>query len=828
MDREKHARVNARLPIALKGVAPLGPPGQFKALNDDPQMLWRVEKDDLQRLEGVASTRVTVHMRALEGQLSEPCIYADWGDGFSEESRKTLTCVADGVYTAIAHSNAGALREIRFDPSGEPCVYELAAFLVEAASEPSPNIRRLSTSRRLLRAAVRRLPTPLQQATRGLRAGGAAITRGQVDLKTVLRKLGGNTGRWREAYVRSFEVARNLRSPQFAAPALTPPRREADAAKVLAFYLPQFHPFPENDRWWGKGFTEWTNVSKATPQFSGHLQPRLPGELGFYDLRTPEVLRDQASLAKVAGVDAFCFHYYWFGGRRLLERPLDAFVADETIDLPFALCWANENWTRRWDGQEADILMAQEHSPEDDVALFDDLARYIASPRYVRINGKPLIVVYRPDVLPEAAATTARWRARARELGMGELFLLSTNAFGFSGYASAGFDGLVEFPPHALPGGEITDQVQRLNTRFAGRVYDYPALVRERVENLSLREDPRRYPGVMPSWDNEARKPGAGHVFHNATPEAFHPWAQAALDCTTRLAPPGERLMFVNAWNEWGEGAYLEPDRWFGHGSAQALREAIESRAPRIDPDHPLVAASRQVPRARDAVILLHVFYPDLIETFAARVAPLREAMDVIVTFPDLWSPAELETLARAIPNARLIPTPNRGRDIAPFLTSLKVAAEAGYAVFCKAHSKKSPHLADGGQWRDTLLDGLLLPAVVDRALARFEAEPGLGLLAPASARMRLGDHAVMFNNGPAMALLARKLGFSRSDDSAFAAGSMFWGRLKAFAALCEHPVEDFPFEPELGRIDGTLAHAFERAMGAVVASGGHDVRWDL
>jgi lipopolysaccharide biosynthesis protein len=155
----------------------------------------------------------------------------------------------------------------------------------------------------------------------------------------------------------------------------------------------------------------------------------------------PEVLRDQAQLAKMAGVDAFCFHYYWFGGHRLLERPLDAFVADDSIDLPFALCWANENWTRRWDGQESDILIAQNHSPEDDVALFDDLARYIRSPRYVRVDGKPLIVVYRPDILPDAPATAARWRERARQAGLGELFLLCTNAFGFSDYKAAGFDG---------------------------------------------------------------------------------------------------------------------------------------------------------------------------------------------------------------------------------------------------------------------------------------------------------------------------------------------------------------------------------------------------
>ncbi len=817
--------MSARLPSPLKGIAPLAAPGQFKALTDDPQMLWRVDKEDRARFEGAAAVRVTVHLTPVEGRISEPCVYVDWGDGFSAESRKMLGYVSEGVYTAVAHTNAGGLRKIRFDPSSQPCVFEVGAFSVEPAVDPSPNIRRISAPRRLVRSVTRRLPGRVQNA---LRFGVAALRDPRQGVRRLLQSSPFGRGPWRDAYIRSFEVARNLRSPQFAAPALTPPRRAADAPKVLAFYLPQFHPFPENDKWWGKGFTEWTNVSKATPQFAGHLQPRLPAELGFYDLRTPQVLRDQADLAKVAGVDAFCFHYYWFGGRRLLERPLDAFVADEAIDLPFALCWANENWTRRWDGQESDILMAQDHSPEDDVALFDDLARYIASPRYLRVDGKPLIVVYRPDILPEAAATVARWRDRARQSGLGELFLLCTNAFGFSDYKAAGFDGLVEFPPHALAVGEITDQIQRLNPGFAGRVYDYEALVQDRIDNLISRADPRRYPGVMPSWDNEARKPGMGHIFHKAEPDVFHQWASAALDCTTRLAPPGERLLFVNAWNEWGEGAYLEPDRWFGHGSAQALRAAIEASAPRIGQDHPSVAASQSAPRLRDAVVLAHIFYADLIPDFARRLAALRDRMDIIVTFPDLWTDAELQALATALPNARLIPTPNRGRDIAPFLRALKLASDLGYAVFCKVHSKKSPHLANGAQWRDALLDGLIASETANAALARFAQDPKLGLLAPLSARMRLGDHAVMFNNGQAMRFLARKLRFKPRPDSAFAAGSMFWGRTAAFKALHSEPLEDYPFEPELGRIDGTLAHAFERAMGAVVVAGGHTVEWDL
>ncbi|OYW27387.1 MAG: hypothetical protein B7Z44_12530 [Caulobacter sp. 12-67-6] len=601
MAREKQRRVSGRLPAPRKAVEPTGSPGQFRATTSDAEMLFRLTRAEQPGFDDVASVRVTLKIRAIEGHIEAPSLLIDWGDGLALATPVALKRLGEDAYVVVAHTNAGALSQIVLRPSAAPCLFELTAFQVEPAAEPAPGAPRLSAPRRLLRAALR-----------GLSPGAARAIRISLrtlrDPKSTIR-LARQTIRnrrldpWRESYQHAFNVARHAFSPHYAAPALNPPPRADDAPRVLAFYLPQYHPFPENDQWWGKGFTEWTNVSKATPQFVGHYQPRLPGELGFYDLRVPEVLQAQARMARNAGVDAFCFHYYWFGGKRLLERPLDAFVADPEIDLPFALCWANENWTRRWDGDESDVLMAQDHSPEDDLALLDDLARYMASPRYVRVGGKPLLIVYRPDTLPDAAATLERWRKRARELGIGELFILCTNAFGFSAYRDAGFDGLVEFPPHALQKGEITDTVERLNLDFAGRVYDYDAVVEERIEALERRADPRIYPGVMPSWDNEARKPGCGNIFHNATPQRFHDWAGAALDCTTRLAPPDERLVFVNAWNEWGEGTYARPVVWPRLGPGPAQRRRPPRPGPRArSPRRRRLAPEPPAPRRRDAV----------------------------------------------------------------------------------------------------------------------------------------------------------------------------------------------------------------------------------
>ena len=821
MAGEKQRRVSQRLPAPRKAIEPTGSPGQFRALTSDAEMLYRLSRVEQPRFDDVASVRVTVKIRALEGQIEAPSLMIDWGDGLALAAPVALKRLGEDAYVVVAHTNAGALSQIVLRPSSTPCLFELTAFQVDPAAEPAAGAPRLSAPRRLLRTALRRLSPG---AARGIRISLRSLRDPKGALRLARQTLRNRRqDPWRQSYQHAFNVARHGFSPHYAAPALNPPPRADNAPRVLAFYLPQYHPFPENDQWWGKGFTEWTNVSKATPQFVGHYQPRLPGELGFYDLRVPEVLQAQAKMARNAGVDAFCFHYYWFGGKRLLERPLDAFVADPEIALPFALCWANENWTRRWDGDESDVLMAQAHSPEDDLALLDDLARYMASPRYVRVGGKPLLIVYRPDTLPDAAATLERWRKRAREQGIGELFVLCTNAFGFSAWRDAGFDGLVEFPPHALQKGEITETVERLNLDFAGRVYDYGAVVEGRIEALERREEPRIYPGVMPSWDNEARKPGCGNIFHNATPQHFHDWVGAALDCTTRLAPPDERLVFVNAWNEWGEGTYLEPDRWFGHASAQALRNAVASRAPAPARDHPAVADSRQSPRLHDAVMLFHIFYADLIDDLARRLATLQGSLDAIITFPEQWPAAAVNALARAAPGAVLVPMPNRGRDVAPFLTALKIARERGHTIFCKAHTKKSPHRSDGAAWRDRLLDGLMSVDRAQAALALFEQDGRLGLLAPESDRMLLGEPGVMTHNAEGVDQLSRQFKLRCGPDTAFPAGTMFWGRIAAFEALAG---QDLSFEPELGRVDGTLAHAFERIVGCLVEKAGYRVHW--
>ncbi|WP_297513980.1 glycoside hydrolase family 99-like domain-containing protein [uncultured Caulobacter sp.] len=790
------------------------------AADGDPQMLWRPSRAERAALRGAKAVRVDVKLQATEQELVRPALYADWGDGFSEDSHARLKAGPDGWFAALP-ARSWRLNGLRLDPSERPCQFTVSDFKVTRIGD-------LGQDPRGWKGAAIQTIKPLLGPLRG--PLGKAWRRGREALRNArgLHRPGGEAGPVQATYAHAIQVAKNLRSPHYAAPIAAPIHLPDDAPKIVAFYLPQFHPFPENDAWWGKGFTEWTNVSKAQPQFLGHYQPRLPADLGFYDLRQREVIAQQIELAKGAGVHAFCFHYYWFAGKRLLERPLELFLADPSLDLPFALCWANENWTRRWDGDESDILMGQDHSPEDDRAVFEDMARHIRDPRYLKVGGKPLLVLYRPEILPDAKATTDRWRDQARAMGIGELHLLCTTAFGFQDYAAHGFDGIVDFPPHAIVEGEITRRVTPLHPNFTGKVHDYPTVARHKLDELAA-VDAAFVPGVMPGWDNQARKPWAGHAFHNADPESYLGWLSGALAHAQAKHPKGQAMVFVNAWNEWGEGAYLEPDRWFGHGYLHATRTALAAYLPRLTDAHPVIAKAQSgfVKRAR-AVTLLHLFYPELIDWFAERLAATADGLDLMITVPDSWRQADLARAARAFPTAHLAVAENRGRDIRPFVESLRRARGLGYSVFCKVHSKRSPHREKGDAWRAELVDGLLGGEAAAAALRAFDEDPRLGLLAASEARMRLGDPDIMDNNRPAVARLSARLGLKPVPETPFAAGSMFWGRTEAFAPLTGLSDAEIGFEPELGRVDGTTAHAIERLTAAIVARAGYRASFEL
>ena len=366
-----------------------------------------------------------------------------------------------------------------------------------------------------------------------------------------------------------------------------------ESIRVIAFYLPQYHPIPENDAWWGKGFTEWTNVTKARPLFRGHYQPHLPADLGFYDLRVAESREAQAELARQYGVTGFCYYHYWFSGKRLLHRPFDEVLTSGRPNFPFCLCWANEKWTRIWDGgesgRESEVLMEQTYSEQDDLAHIRWLARAFADHRYIRVENKPLFIIYRAHKLPDVRTTTAIWRDECRHLGIGEIFLcrIDTGADVLPP-EEVGLDAAVEFQPdwfslgyplgsRGLRQSRWSDLKFFLRRKLLG--HDITAQnYRHLVSTMSRRNQPDylRFPCVTPSWDNSPRRRRGPTVFIESSPKLFHQWLVATL-ANLAKSKNTPRLLFVNAWNEWGESNHLEPDQRYGRSYLEALKEALRS-----------------------------------------------------------------------------------------------------------------------------------------------------------------------------------------------------------------------------------------------------------
>jgi lipopolysaccharide biosynthesis protein len=349
----------------------------------------------------------------------------------------------------------------------------------------------------------------------------------------------------------------------------------ANNLRTIAFYLTQFHPIPENDRWWGKGFTEWTNVTKAEPLYDGHYQPHLPADFGFYDLRLREVRQQQIELAKQFGIDGFCYHYYWFSGKRLLEKPLNDMLADPDSDMPFCLCWANENWTRAWDAAEQQVLIAQGYTDEDDLNFIKDLIPVITDPRYIKLDGAPFIIVYRPQQLPDAKKTATIWRDYARSVGIEQLHLCAALTHGNKDYQQFGFDSGVEFPPHNLHGVSIANNDFSFKEKFVGNVIAYESIAQCYLKERDAHH--RIFKTVFPSWDNTARRKERALVIPNGTPGNYEYWLSQTIELTKNNYPDRQSFVFINAWNEWAEGCHLEPDRKYGHQFLEATLRAVSN-----------------------------------------------------------------------------------------------------------------------------------------------------------------------------------------------------------------------------------------------------------
>ncbi|WCP67278.1 glycoside hydrolase family 99-like domain-containing protein [Vibrio tubiashii] len=579
--------------------------------------------------------------------------------------------------------------------------------------------------------------------------------------------------------------------------------------KAIAYYLPQFHPIEENNKWWGKGFTEWTNVTKAVPQFLGHYQPRLPGEFGFYDLRLADNIREQAKLARHYGIYGFCIHHYWFDGHRLLETPVNLLLENKDIDINFCLCWANENWSRRWDGLDNDVLISQNHSDDDDIAFIESLFEAFRDPRYIRVENKPVLVLYRATLLPDAKKTVERWRERALAEGFDGIYVVAAKSFDIESPVEFGCDAAVEFPPHKLNPKIVTEEQVILNPDYEGTVYCY----KDAVKNAKALEQGNytNFRCVMPSWDNEARKPGKGVSFVNNTPEEYEGW----LDFACKEAQKNgneEKFVFINAWNEWAEGTHLEPCRRHGYRHLHITANTIRNNTSYHDFVNSVSELNSSFVQKSEYALIVHLYYEELLEEIIGKVNENKVKPDLFITLPKWTKKATLEKIHESKLNCYILPVDNRGRDIKPFLEAYSLIRDKfNYKACCKLHTKKSLHRVDGDTWRSNLYSTLLN---FDQMSEQFASNDNLKFAAPSDSILDLSVEAYNLGNRVWLEKVLLALGYEQYLDNYafdFCAGSMFWFKPSSLVSL--NNLEKFydSFEPELGQLDGTLAHSLER-----------------
>lgn len=355
--------------------------------------------------------------------------------------------------------------------------------------------------------------------------------------------------------------------------------------KIISFFLPQFHENELNNKNWGKGFTEWTNVSKARPNFRAHYQPHIPQDLGFYDLTNIKSLDKQTKLASKYGIDGFCFYYYWFDGIRALYKPLQIFF-ESSISFPFCICWANENWTRNWDGGNKEIILEQTYREGFEDEFIKSIKEIIIDPRYIKIDNRPLLLIYRPDQFPNPNKSLGLIRNAAKKYGIGEISLAVVDAFNLDlefackwGGAGAEIDYIIEFPPH----GFFTKETQLsrrdypliCNSSFQGKLYDYKKIVYKSLyKSLSSEVNSKYIRGIMPSWDNTPRRQNTGSICCKTSSECYFHWLKYLI---SESVLNNRKAIFINAWNEWGEGAHLEPDLINGLSFLEKTKLAITS-----------------------------------------------------------------------------------------------------------------------------------------------------------------------------------------------------------------------------------------------------------
>lgn len=633
-----------------------------------------------------------------------------------------------------------------------------------------------------------------------------------------------------------INLLENKRSLFYEEPLQYQYERADNDPRVIAFYLPQFHPITENDKVWGKNFTEWTNVTSDVPRFIGHQQPILPSDTGFYDLRLEQNMQDQIERAKKHGLYGFCFYYYWFSGKCILDTPLHTFLKHKKWDFNFTICWANENWTKRWDGRDNEVIIAQQYHDDDPLKFIMEVEDILLDPRYITENGNPVLLVFRASELKDPSGYACVWREYFRNKHNKGLHLVSIVSFEDKDPREYGFDAAVDFAPqssffkndafddHKYPHVDVRDRL--LDVNFTGVVADYRKIaLNDKTYDYF---DFPAYACVTPSWDNDARKKGKGFVMVNENPDIYYRWFDNVLKRET--AKTTSPIVFINAWNEWAEGAVLEPTRHYGSAVLNRTTEALSKYSAHPKNRVHFPAASIRRRKTAKLAVVLHLYYEERWNYIKEKLKLITEDdYDLFVTLSAKNTDFASE-IRKTYPEAYIRTVPNRGRDILPFIFLLSRLKEAGYIAVLKLHSKKTTHRDNGSDWFDSLLENLLPnKTYVSQAIQR--ATSFTTIIGPSEHFISLKRY--MGSNRPHLErLLLGMVGMKNTnvimqnaDECGYFAGSMFWANMEALEPLANLYLTPEDFESEKAQIDGTIAHAIERVISVQAFTKNSDIR---
>jgi lipopolysaccharide biosynthesis protein len=496
--------------------------------------------------------------------------------------------------------------------------------------------------------------------------------------------------------------------------------------KTIALYLPQFHSTKENDEWWGKGFTEWYNVRKAKSLYNNHHQPRTPGDnlnyLGYYDLSDLETIKKQIELAKTHGIYGFGIYYYWFSGKRLLEKPLDIFLNNKEIGFKFLLIWANEDWTRRWNGYEGKILIKQEYKESEDYNFIKDIKKYIVDERYIKINDKPIIGLYEIKKIKYLSKVIYNWREVSKKIGIGEIFIITClNNHNFQDIANLKVvNGAYEFSPRDCLKNKVKNMPYLL----------YMTTLYKNIDYIYTNNTFPLFRGSMLEFDNSPRKKKEFVIYENYSPEQFYMINKKIIEWTRNRYSENIRFIFINAWNEWGEGAYLEPDKKYGYASINSLSKALFNKT-FTEINIPSSSFNRLI---SIIAIQVHLCKEDLINEIINRTNNIPFYFDLFITTDSLDKKININKFTKKYSKAKnveIIVFENERRDVMPFLIQMRKRIKK-YKYISHIYTKNSIYFLEEENLRNYLFNNLFgNKNIISEILTDFENNIKLGFIFP-------------------------------------------------------------------------------------------------